>query len=251
MILIAGPCVIEDYVTLEQTIKGMLEIIKGKNIELYFKASAMKDNRTKSENYRSVQTFFAGLRFLKDIGRRYNVKTCTDFHNVEQIQKYGQYVDMIQIPAYLSRQVSLLEAAAESRRDSVIHIKKMQSMPPNDIHMPINIIRNKNKTKRIIVTDRGTAFGYNQLMFDPRHIPMMKLHADEVLVDITHMNKHYSKWYSNKLDFAGTLARASMAAGANGLFMEVHPHPEEAMCDANTQLTLEQFRNIISTLPNL
>jgi len=247
MILIAGPCVIEDYITLEKTLEEILEVIEGKDIEFFFKVSAIKDNRTKSEKYRSVYSFFDGLRFLRDVGRKHNVKICTDFHNVEQIEKYSQYVDMVQIPAFLCRQVSLLEAAAVIRFDKVIQIKKMQSMPPNDIQIPINIIKNKYSDRRIIVVDRGTSFGYNQLMFDPRHIPIMKMYSNEVLVDITHMNKYYSRWYSNKFDFPGVLARSSMAAGADGLFIETHTCPSEAMCDVNTQLTSEQFKNIIDS----
>jgi 2-dehydro-3-deoxyphosphooctonate aldolase (KDO 8-P synthase) len=248
MILIAGPCVIEDFITLDQTLQGMLDVIQGKDIEFYFKASALKDNRTKTDNYRSVQTFFAGLRFLRDLGKTYNIKICTDFHTVEQVKQYSQYVDMIQIPAFLSRQVSLLEAVGDYGRDKVILIKKMQSMSPKDIQIPVNIIKNRDNKKRIIVADRGTAFGYNDLMFDPRHIPLMKGSGCETIVDITHMNKYYSRWYWERNDFAGILARSSMAAGADGLFMETHTCPSEAMCDANTQLTLDQFKKITKDL---
>jgi 2-dehydro-3-deoxyphosphooctonate aldolase (KDO 8-P synthase) len=164
---------------------------------------------------------------------------------VEQIESYGQMFDMVQIPAFLSRQTSLLEAAAQT--GSVIHVKKMQSAPPNDVYMFVNVLKNAG-AERVIATDRGTAFGYNQLIFDPRHIPMMKLHADEVLVDITHMNKYHSRWYWENMDFPGVLAKSSMAAGADGLFMEVHSNPKEALCDAQSQLTMEQFKKIITLI---
>ncbi len=246
MILIAGPCAIEDYVNLDKTLKEILKVIEGKNIEFFFKSSILKDNRTNPKNYRSAGTFFDGLKLLRDVGRINHVKICTDFHSETQIKQCAQFVDMIQIPAFLCRQTSLLEAAAKYASDKqVIQIKKMQSMPPNDIYMPVNIIRNINPDIRIMVVDRGTSFGYNQLIFDPRHIPIMKTHANEVLVDITHMNKYHVRWYWEELDFPGTLAKASIAAGADGLFIETHICPSNAMCDAQSQLTIEQFKNVV------
>jgi len=247
MTLIAGPCVVEDYVTLEQTLQGILEVIKDKDIDFCFKASVLKDNRTKTDNYRSVNTFFNGLRYLRDVAREYNVSICTDFHNVEQIKEYAKFVDIIQIPAFLSRQVSLLEAAAMSSCPTV-HVKKMQSMPPTDVHIPVEIIKRKNPDKEVIITDRGTLFGYNDLMFDPRHIPIMKEQADKVLVDITHMNKSHSRWYWEHYKFHEVLASSAMASGADGLFIETHICPNEAMCDAKTQLTLDQFKKIIENI---
>lgn len=244
-ILIAGPCVYEGGDHLYKTAGEISNIIRKKkrDMEFFFKCSLEKDNRTRTENFRGSFDKNGIIEFRRIVDA-FGFKVCTDFHSVEQIEKYGQMFDMIQIPAFLSRQLSLLEAVAQT--GSIVHIKKMQSAPPNDIHMAINVLKNSG-ARRIIATDRGTSFGYNQIMFDPRHVPMMKLHADEVLVDITHMNKYHSRWYWEKMDFPGVLAKSAMAAGADGLFMEVHTDPKKALCDAQTQLTLEQFKNIIST----
>jgi 2-dehydro-3-deoxyphosphooctonate aldolase (KDO 8-P synthase) len=230
---------------LKNIAKSIKNLIDGKNIEFFLKSSATKENRTKAKNFRGIGSFFSGLRLLRDVGKEFDLKICTDFHNIEQIQQYSQYVDMVQIPAFLSRQLPLLEAAALS--DKIIHVKKMQSMPPDHISIPVNILRNSG-AKRIIITDRGTSFGYNQLMFDPRHIPIMKMYTNEVLVDITHINKYYSKWYWEKLDFPFILAKSALAAGTDGLFMEVHTCPSDALCDSTNMLDFIQFGKIVTLL---
>ena len=246
MILIAGPCVIESYAILEKTLNKILEAIDGLEIELFFKSSVLKDNRTKTNNFRSVDpnSFFLGLRYLRDLGKEYKIKICTDFHEINQIQECGKFVDMIQIPAFLGRQVSLLEAAAKTKK--VIHLKKPQFMSPQDIKIPVEILKNAN-AKRIIVTDRGTSFGYNDVMFDPRHIPIMKEVNEEILVDITHMNKNYPSWYWRKLDFVKALGMSAIVSGANGLFMEVHPDLDKALCDKDTMITTKEFKKLIKT----
>jgi len=149
---------------------------------------------------------------------------------------------MIQIPAYLSRQVSLLEAAGKTGK--TILVKKMQSESPDHIQIPVNILKNAG-AKRVIACDRGTSFGYNDLIFDPRHIPIMKQYAEEVIVDVTHINKNYLPIKTRGMKLSKVTADASMAAGADGLFMEVHYKRELALCDDRTQLSISEFKEII------
>jgi len=128
MILIAGPCVIENYDMLEKTVEGILESIHNLDIDFYFKASIQKDNRTKTKNYQGMHSFLNGIHILNHVKQKYNVKTCTDFHNVEQIETFGHFVDLIQIPAFLVRQVRMLKKIGNiiTKSEIKIHIKKPQ-----------------------------------------------------------------------------------------------------------------------------
>jgi 2-dehydro-3-deoxyphosphooctonate aldolase (KDO 8-P synthase) len=232
MILICGPCVIEpgkDY--LYQVAKQLVSL-KGFD-EIIFKSSCIKNNRTRTSNYYGVG-FSSGIKQLLLIKQEFGLKITTDFHTAIQIENYGQYVDMIQIPAYLAMQTDLANAAAKSGKP--IHIKKPQFLNPAKINLPINKIKAINPNAEIIVTDRGTSFGYDNVMIDPRHIRLMKMNgASTVVVDVTHPNKYWDDY-----TFAFDLALSAKAVGADGIFMEVHPDPKNALCDADSQVPLDE-----------
>lgn len=241
MIIIAGPCIIENYEILEQTVKILLDAIKDKEIDFYFKSSYAKDNRTKIENFHGYGPEM-GINFLVTLKKEYGVKICTDFHSAQEIKDYGHKVDMIQIPAYLGQQTSILKAAALQNKK--IHLKKPQFLSPNNIQQPVQKLLNMRvDPKDIIVSDRGTLFGYEQLIMDPRHIPIMKEFSSNVLFDITHPNKKYIS-RSNNNSFI--LGKTAMVSGADGLFFETHPDPMKALCDADTQLPLAMAERLIN-----
>ena len=248
MILISGPCVIENKEILNETAKNIIEVINVYNeIDFYFKSSCIKDNRTNNNNFKGVG-FEKGIEYLLDVKQRYGVKITTDFHTAFQVKKYAKYVDLIQIPAFLAMQSSLLDEVA--KYDIPINIKKPQFLNPHNIKNPVNKIKDQNKNAIVYATDRGTKFGYDEVMFDPRHIPAMKETGvcDKTLVDITHPQNH-SKMYSR--NYAYTLGMASIASGADGLFMETHIDPSKALCDGDSQLTIIDFTNYINKFINL
>jgi len=231
MILICGPCVIETFEKLKADVEAILDAIGNQNIDLYFKSSCIKDNRSNLKNFYGPG-FDIGLSYLKKIREIYNIKITTDFHTVEQIEKYGNIVDLIQIPAFLSMQTGLVTAAAKTGNN--IHIKKAQWLPPYDVHKPINKILNFNNSK-IFITDRGTTFGYGNVVFDPRHIRLMKDNSKcyAVLADITHLQNH-SEIYDRT--YAKDVGLAALAAGADGIFMEATTNPEDARCDSDAMI---------------
>jgi 2-dehydro-3-deoxyphosphooctonate aldolase (KDO 8-P synthase) len=248
MILIAGPCVVEEYSILDQTISYIKETIAKLNIDidLYFKSSIRKENRTKIENYRGID-WEEGIAWMSKIASQYGVKICTDFHNELQLNKYAGKFDMIQIPAFLGRQTELLECFAKQR--TAINYKKPQFMSPNDIDIPIKILKNSG-AKKIFVTDRGTCFGYKDWMMDARHVRLLRNSIQDdnikILADITHPNKQYERPLSACL--AKDTGMSYISAGADGVFLEVCPDPDKALCDNNTMLNLAEFKDIIESL---
>jgi 2-dehydro-3-deoxyphosphooctonate aldolase (KDO 8-P synthase) len=243
MVLIAGPCVIEDYEMLNVTAKVLSKVVKNLDIDFYFKSSCIKDNRTKVENFRGVG-FKQGIEWLEKIRGMYDVKICTDFHNIDQLKKWSDRVDLIQIPAFLGRQVSMLECAAQQNK--TIHLKKPQFMSYSDVQIPIKILQ-KSGAEKIFLTDRGTYSG-EFLTMDPRSVEIMKAYLYEdpnvkILADITHPNKGQNL-LSDRL--ARNLGKAYIAAGADGLFLETHPNMQQALCDEETMLSLESASKYIT-----
>lgn len=232
MILICGPCVIEPETDYPTQVAEQLVSLKGFD-EIIFKSSCIKDNRTKTTNYYGPG-FEAGIDALLGIKDNFGLKITTDFHTAIQIEEFGEWVDLIQIPAYLAMQTEISVAAANSNKP--INIKKPQFLSPSKINLPINKIKSINPNAKIMVTDRGTSFGYDYVMMDPRHIGLMKMNgAEKVIVDVTHPNKYWDNY-----SFAFDLALSSKAVGANGIFMEAHPNPKDALCDADSQVPLDE-----------
>lgn len=250
MKLIAGPCVIEDFDTLCNTALHIKDSVRDKEIDLYFKASCIKDNRTDISNYAGVG-MSKGISMLREVSKKYNIKTTTDFHNEEDIIRYGGFVDLIQIPAYLAQQTSIIKAA--SKMSKPIHIKKPQFLGPVEAIQPYKKLRDLQVKDEIMITDRGTMFGYNETFFDPRHIVLLKDYDPRItaLVDITHPNKNYPRSNENKGLYSLVLARSAIVSGADGIFLETHPKCSEAKCDSGTMLPMDDFDDFINDIYSL
>ena len=238
--LIAGPCVIENYemtYNIASYLKNITDEIK---MPFVFKASFDKANRTSISSYRGPG-ITNGIKILKKIKEKLNIKIISDIHEKEQVEKVAEVLDIIQIPAFLCRQTDLILKATKTNK--IINIKKGQFMAPNDILHSIKkaqSIGNKN----IFITERGTSFGYNNLVVDFRGIKIMQdVTKCPVIFDATHSvqipggNGIKS---GGKREFAPPLARAAVAAGADGVFFEVHPKPDEALCDGANSLVLDK-----------
>ena len=247
MILVAGPCVIESYAILQQTVEELLQIAEPHNF--FFKSSWRKDNRTDTTKFLGLDPDEA-IELLLRIKREYNVKICTDIHNPSDLTRYplGR-VDLIQIPAFLAKQQSMLKTAAIHCKmyNTALHIKKPQFIAAEDMRNIYNIAWTHG-AERIILTDRGTMYGSDKLFMDPRHVTIMKSTGAEVLCDITHPNKGYSGW---NVDNAITLGKSYLAAEADGIFLETHPDCENALCDADTQIPLSEVKNVIGEINDM
>ena len=238
MILIAGPCVLESEVELKYTAQMLKQFI---GADFYLKASCIKDNRTTQSRFYGYG-FEKCIPIFKYIKEQFGVKITTDFHTPEQIHQYGQHFDLIQIPAFLARQQGLLQAAAEMGKP--VHVKKPQFINPADAHKIFTILREYGCKNEIFMSDRGTQFGYDTVMMDPRHVLAMRHEDMKVLVDITHPNKGRK----NTTELAEILGKSYLAAGADGIFLEAHSCPEFALCDADTQIPLEKVPALIERL---
>ena len=243
MILICGPCVIESEKLLMKTAESIISVVdKITDIDFYFKASCIKDNRTKIDNYYGPG-FRKGLRLLEKVKTTFNIKITTDFHNVDQIIDCGHRLDLIQIPAFLAMQTSIIKAAVETYKP--IHVKKPQSLSPFNIGHIVNKIFELDEDAELIITDRGTSFGFDYLIMDPRFLRIMKkstVYKFKVLNDITHANKYWSNY-----TFAYDLAKSSMACGVDGLFIESHIDPEHALCDADSQIPTGELGSLLGS----
>ncbi len=239
MILIAGPCVIEDFEMTYRIAKELKDdLIPYPSIDFYFKASWDKANRSKYTSYRGVG-FDDGLNILSDIKYKLNIKITTDIHSVEDAETTASVVDVVQIPALLSRQTDLICAAAASAK--VVNVKKGQFMNFDDDPLYIcNKIVSTNQKCAYWITERGTQFGYNDLVVDFRGLKKMRRFANKVIVDVSHSSKD--------AEYIPILARCAIAAGADGIFVETHPRPWEAKCDGKTSLPLYAIPEILSEI---
>ncbi len=234
LFVIAGPCVLEgESMALE--IASLLKEQAGRfGIRLVFKASYRKDNRS------SVRSFTGlgdqeGLEILARVRAELEIPVLTDVHSVEEIGPAAEVCDCLQIPAFLSRQTRLLQAAAASGR--AVNVKKGQFLAPDDMGRVLEKIRAVESGAEVWLTERGTSFGYHNLVVDFRGIAVMRaLPASAVVFDVTHSLQHPG--VGGDRAFARPLARAALAAGADGLFFETHPDPSRALSDATTQLPL-------------
>ncbi|MCL5878710.1 MAG: 3-deoxy-8-phosphooctulonate synthase [Deltaproteobacteria bacterium] len=247
VVLIAGPCVIESE-TLTMRIAGQLKSITSElGIELIFKASYDKANRTSINSFRGPG-LKKGLEILSKVKTTYNLPILSDVHSTEQIEPAAQVLDIIQIPAFLSRQTDLLVSAGETGR--IVNIKKGQFMAPWDIRHAIQKIESTGNHK-IILTERGYTFGYNMLVNDFRVIPIMRDFGYPVVFDATHSVQLPSAAggvSGGQKEYIEMLAKAAAAVGIDGLFLEVHPHPEKALSDGANSLRLDKLRNLLRVI---
>ncbi len=247
VVLIAGPCVIESE-TMTLRIAGQLKSITSElGIELIFKASYDKANRTSINSFRGPG-LKKGLEILAKVKTTYNLPILSDVHSTEQIEPAAQVLDIIQIPAFLSRQTDLLVCAGETGR--IVNIKKGQFMAPWDIRHAIQKIESTGNHK-IILTERGYTFGYNMLVNDFRVIPIMRDFGYPVVFDATHSVQLPSAAggvSGGQKEYIEVLAKAAAAVGIDGLFLEVHPHPQKALSDGANSLRLDRLRKLLKTI---
>lgn len=239
--LISGPCVIESEKLCMEVAEVLKDLSEKNNVQLIFKASYDKANRSSGNSYRGPG-IEEGLRILSKVQKEFNIPIVTDVHTSEEALKAGEICDMLQIPAFLCRQTDLILSA--SKTGKAISVKKGQFMAPWDMKNVIEKIRSE-KNENILLIDRGVSFGYNNLVSDMRGIPFMREDLERpVCYDATHSVQLPGKEgqvSGGERQYVKTLARAALAAGADALFIETHPKPEEAKSDAATQLPLKEL----------
>lgn len=246
-LLIAGPCVIESeelVMNIADNIKKMTDILE---IGFVFKASFDKANRSSINGYRGPG-IEEGLKILQKVKEKYNIPITTDIHESCQAEQIAEVVDIIQIPAFLSRQTDLLIAAAKTNR--IINVKKGQFLAPWDMKNVVNKLLEVGN-KQIILTERGSSFGYNNLVVDMRSFPEMRKFGYPIIFDATHsVQKPGGKGDSTGGDreYVYPLMRAAAAIGIDGIFAEVHPDPDNAKSDGPNMLRLSELKKILESI---
>lgn len=245
LVVIAGPCVIEDDpAVIFQTAERLKTIASALGLPYIFKSSFDKANRSSVASYRGVG-IERGLRVLADIKRQFDVPIITDIHSPDEAAQVAEVADMLQIPAFLCRQTDLLVAAAKTGK--IVNIKKGQFLAPQDMkNCAQKVIQSGNE--QVVITERGAAFGYGNLVSDMRAIPIMQGFGYPVIFDATHsvqLPGAAGTASSGERQFVATLARAAVAAGANGLFLEVHPDPDHAPCDGPNMITPDAAQELL------
>jgi len=247
LVLISGPCVIEDYETSSEIAFFLKELTEKLDIPFIFKASYDKANRTSISSFRGPG-LIDGIDILKRIKEEFGIKILSDVHSINEIDRAALVLDIIQIPAFLCRQTDFILEVA--RTGKVINIKKGQFLAPWDIENVVEKITSTGNN-RILITERGTMFGYNNLIVDFRGIKIMQDTGLPVIFDATHsiqLPGGAGKSSGGQREFAPVLARAAVAAGADGIFMEVHKDPDRALCDGPNSLKLDSLYNLLSQL---
>ena len=246
--LIAGPCVIEGRDITRQIAATVAELADKYSIPYIFKASYRKANRSRIDSFTGIGDE-AGLEILQSIKEDFKLPILTDIHNPSEAALAVSYgVDVLQIPAFLCRQTELLEAAAKTGK--YVNIKKGQFLAPDSMKFAAQKVEHFGN-KNIILTDRGTQFGYSDLIIDFRGIPTMQSFGYPVVVDITHSLQEpnqSSGVTGGRPDMISTIAKASIAVGADGLFLETHPDPSQAKSDGANMLRLDLLEGLIKTL---
>lgn len=249
-LLIAGPCVIEDEKTVMTTAEEVKKITQRLRIPYVFKASFDKANRTSIDSYRGPG-LEKGLKILAKVKKEVGVPVLSDIHSIEQIDPAAEVLDILQIPAFLCRQTDLLVKAGNSKR--VINVKKGQFLAPEDMKQVVKKIESTGN-KRILLTDRGTSFGYNNLVSDFRSIAIMQETGYPVVFDATHSVQQpggLGNASGGRSEFIPLLARCGIAAGADAVFMEVHPNPKKAKSDGPNSLALKSLEEVLKTLRDI
>ena len=245
LFVIAGPCVIESEEIVFQTALGLKEICQRLDLPLIFKSSFDKANRTSLNSFRGIG-IAKGLQILADVRNKFSIPVITDIHDLREIDAVSEIVDVLQIPAFLCRQTSLIIAAAETNKP--VNIKKGQFLSPWDVKNIIDKFVSTGNTN-LMLTERGTTFGYNNLVVDFRGFPVMRSYGYPVIFDVTHslqLPGGQGGSSGGQREFAEPMAWAAVAAGANGLFMEVHPDPDKALCDGPNMIPLHKVEHLLT-----
>lgn len=247
LLLIAGPCVIESEELCVEVAGFLQKLCARLDIEFIFKASYDKANRTSGQSFRGPGAA-AGLAVLARIRERFGVPVLTDVHTAEQAVAAAAVVDVLQIPAFLCRQTDLIEAAVRTGR--IVNVKKGQFLSPAEMGQVVKKAAELGGDK-LLVTERGTTFGYNNLVTDMRAIPIMKRFGWPVIFDATHsvqLPGGGGDKSAGQREFAPVLAKCALAAGADGLFIETHPDPDRAMSDGPNMIPLAQMAQLLPAL---
>lgn len=247
MVVIAGPCVIESMECLEEVAQELVRLNEKHGIEIIFKSSFDKANRTSIHSFRGPG-IEKGMQMLGDIKEKYGLKILTDIHESYQAPIAGEVADVLQIPAFLCRQTDLLVAAARTGR--VVNIKKAQFLSGMDMEFPVQKVR-ESGNNNVWLTERGNIYGYNNLAVDFRNLSDMKRFTQRVIMDCTHSVQRPGaaggKSGGNR-EFVPAMAQAAKAFGANGYFFEIHPDPEKALSDGPNMLYLNDFESVLKSL---
>jgi 2-dehydro-3-deoxyphosphooctonate aldolase (KDO 8-P synthase) len=249
LLFIAGPCVIESREIVFETARFLKELSEQQPINLVFKSSFDKANRSSLSSFRGPN-IDEGLEVLCEVKEKYDLPVLSDIHERWQVEVAAEVLDILQVPAFLCRQTDLLLAVGETGK--AVNIKKGQFMAPADIFHSLEKVKSTGNEK-VFVTERGTTFGYNNLVVDMRSFSIMKSFSP-VVFDATHSVQfpgglgHAS---GGDRDLAPSLARAAVAAGADGVFMEVHPDPDRALCDGPNSIGLDNVEEIVRSLSAL
>ncbi len=244
---IAGPCVIESQELLYAVAEKLVEINQKLEVDIIFKASFDKANRTSISSFRGPG-LERGLDMLANVKSKYGLKLLTDIHESYQAEVVGQVVDVLQIPAFLCRQTDLLVAAAQTGK--VVNIKKAQFLSGPDMKYPVEKAKEAGAAE-VWLTERGNTFGYNNLVVDFRNIPDMKEIAPTVIMDCTHSVQRPGAMggkTGGDRRFVPSMALAAKAFGATGYFFEVHPNPDKGLSDGPNMLELDKLENLIANL---
>lgn len=247
---IAGPDVLESLDLALETARELREVARRLDLPIVFKSSYLKANRSSGETYVGPG-LEAGLEILAEVKRETGLPVLTDVHSIEEVGPVAEVADVLQIPAFLSRQTFLIRAAAETGR--IVNLKKGQFLAPDDMALAIEKVTAAGN-ERVIVTERGTTFGYHNLVVDMRSLGRLRELGYPVVFDATHSVQLPSageRESGGERRFVALLARAATAAGIDGVFLETHPDPATARCDAASQWPLSSFATLLEELQEL
>ena len=247
--LIAGPCAIESEDMAMRIAETVIKITDKYNIPYIFKGSFKKANRSRVDSFTGIGDEKA-LQILKKVGKTFNIPTTTDIHENAHAELAAQFVDVLQIPAFLVRQTDLLVAAAKTNK--VVTLKKGQFLSPEAMKFAVQKVKDSGNDKTAII-ERGNSFGYTDLIVDYRGIPIMKQYAP-VILDITHslqQPNQESGVTGGRPELIETIAKAGIAVGADGIFIETHPNPSEAKSDGANMLQLDKLDNLLDKLTKI
>lgn len=245
-VLFAGPCAVESYEIIYQTASYLRDLTSELGIPFIFKASYDKANRTSGSSFRSIG-FEHALAILSRIKSELSVPLLTDVHESWQVEPVASVVDILQIPAFLCRQTDLLQAAGVSQR--AVNIKKGQFMAPEDMRFAVDKV-SATGNRRVFLTERGSSFGYHNLVVDMRSLPIMRRFAP-VVFDVTHsvqMPGGLGGTSGGQREFGPLLARAAAAVGVDGFFVETHPDPSHAFSDGPNMIPLVEMEDLLNSL---